>query len=258
MTRARYIFIVNHILRAVGVRGIATSTHAARDREIRMPALRLLPVALVVAAAAAAAAPPGLRAQASPVRETFGDPMEIPAIRDFLVEGGFGERAPGAPEAVDEFGRLAGVWYATQEVLRRDGSRVRGEPALWAWKYALGGYAVHDLWYQARDRLPDYLGDLGRDYLLSSRRVYDVRDERWKVAWMANGAGETPGKDFGTMEARAEEGRIVMTSEPGEHGVQRVVFSEIAGDSFRWASEYSQDDGETWTTVMRVTARRIR
>lgn len=199
-----------------------------------------------------------LPARTPPVREIFGDPMEISAVREFLGDGGFGERSPRAPEALSAFGRLAGIWIATQEVRKRDGGWVEGEPSLWIWKYALGGFAVRDLWYQARDRLPDYLGELDRDYLLTSMRVYDVGEERWKIAWMANGAGEAPGKDFGTMEATESGGRIVMTSPPGEYGLQRVVFSGITLDSFRWVSHYSQDEGETWTPVMRVHARRYR
>lgn len=226
-----------------------------RDRR-PLPAAILLGTVFAGVAGGIPAA--SLAAQGPPVEELFGDPMEIPAIRGFLVDGGFGEPSPEAPAALDAFGRLAGIWLATQEVLKRDGTWVEGEPSLWIWTYALGGYAVRDLWYQARDRLPDYLGDLGRDYLLTSTRIYDPRDERWKIAWTANGAGETPGKDFGTMEATESEGRIVLTSPPGEYGLQRVTFSEITPDSFRWASAYSQDDGGTWTTVMRVRARRYR
>ncbi len=202
--------------------------------------------------------PGPLAAQRPPVIETFGDPFEIPVIKRFLADTGFGAMSPRAPSRIDEFGRLAGIWMAEQEVLQEDGTWVEGEPALWVWKYTLGGFAVQDLWFQSRDRLPDYLGDLDRDYLLSSIRIFDVREERWKVAWMANGAAQAPGKDFGTMEATAQDDRLVMTGPPGDYGLQRVVFSDITSDSFRWSSEYSRDGGATWTTVMRVVARRYR
>ena len=51
---------------------------------------------------------------------------------------------------------------------------------------------------------------------------------------MANGAGAVMGADFGTFTATLDNGEIVMTSPPGGFGLQRVVFYEIADDSFRW------------------------
>jgi hypothetical protein len=138
----------------------------------------------------------------------------------------------------------------------RDGSWVASEPALWAWKYALDGFATQDLWLNTQDRLPDYLSGLGRDYLLTSLRVFEVASGAWRVAWASNGAGHTPGADFGTFEARESEGSMVMTSLTS-HGHQRVTFSQIQRDSFTWTSEYS-NDGESWTAVMRVHARRLK
>ncbi len=47
---------------------------------------------------------------------------------------------------------------------------------------------------------------------------------------------------------------MVMLSD-SPYGKQRVTFSEITETSFRRSSESSQD-GEQWTEVMRVEARR--
>jgi hypothetical protein len=102
------------------------------------------------------------------------------------------------------------------------------------------------------------MANLGRDYLLTSNRVYDVAGKKWQVAWMANGAGKMMGADFGTFSATLADDEIVMESPPGRFGLQRVVFHEIGADSFRWKSEYSMDKGETWRTVMRLHARRIK
>ena len=118
---------------------------------------------------------------------------------------------------------------------------------------------VDGVMHSAEDPVPDtpYMASFGRDYLLTAMRIYDVRSKRWNVAWMANGAGLTPGLDVGTFEASSDDGRLVMTS-PGssEMGEQRVVFSEIDENSFLWESEFSSDGGETWQTVMRVKAKR--
>lgn len=188
----------------------------------------------------------------------LGDPMRIAVVRDFLPRDGAGSRHPDAPAELEQLGRLAGVWIARQEVRRRDGAWVEGGPALWVWRYALGGFAVQDLWYQAADRLPAYLGELGRDYLLSGFRSYDPEAERWHVAWTANGLGRTPGLDFGTMEGRREGERLVLRSPGDGENPQRIVFSEISDDGFLWESEFSQDGGKTWIVVMRVRAERYR
>ena len=126
------------------------------------------------------------------------------------------------------------------------------------WCYALGRFAIRDLWYQSADKLPEYLGDLGRDYLLSAVRIYSPASRRWEIAWIANGLGQTPGQDFGTFHARMEDGRLVMTSAAAEGNPQRIVFSDFSADSFRWTSEFSSDGGETWNEIMRVRATRYR
>lgn len=209
----------------------------------------LLAIATVVAAGIAP-----VQAQPAPT-----DPLEIPTIRAFLGDDGFGKAHPEAPPEIEHFGRLAGAWEVEQEVLTQAGEWRTETPALWVWQYTLDGFAVTDLWYQAADALPQYMSHLGRAYMLSAIRVYDVK-AGWRVAWMANGAGKGPGMDFGTFEAVAEEGRIVMRNSGDDPavGLQRIVFSDVTDDSFRWTSEYSQDNGATWTAVMKVHATRIR
>lgn len=190
-------------------------------------------------------------------QDPLAEPMEISAIQDFLASG-FGTLHADAPSQTDHFGQLVGVWRTETEMQTRDGAWVPQGEGLWAWKYDLGGFAVRDLWFSSEEALPPYISALGRDYLLSSIRIFDRATSGWKVAWFANGGGVLPGQDFGTFEAREEDGRVVMTAPPQPgFGVQRVVFDEISEDSFRWSSEVSQDSGTTWVTVMRVHARRI-
>lgn len=186
------------------------------------------------------------------------DPMAIPAIRSFVGQG-FGTRSDNAPAETYEFGRLVGVWHVDAEIRRADGSWMESAPGIWAWKYALDGFAVSDLWFQSADNLPVYMANLGRDYLLMSNRIFDVGSMKWQVAWMANGSGQAMGADFGTFTAVFENDEIVMTSPPGDgsFGLQRVVFHDIEEDSFQWKSEYATDDGKPWNTVMRLRATRI-
>ena len=188
----------------------------------------------------------------------YAAPLDIPAIRAFVGAEGLGRLHENAPAETQEFGRLVGVWNVTDvEMQGPNGQWVPSAPAVWVWKYTIDGFAVQDLFYQAADRLPTYMGTLGRDYMLTAMRIFDARAGQWKVAWMANGAGKVPGQDFGTFVARMEGEELIMTS-PGGDGapLQRVVFSDFTGDSFRWRSEYSADGGTNWTTVMRLRAER--
>jgi len=181
------------------------------------------------------------------------------AMGQIIGAAGFGERDPQAPEEVDQFGRLVGVWLVDQEIRMRDLSWLKEPAGIWVWKYAVGGYGVQDVWYQSKDRLPRYMGNLGHDYLLTAIRVYDPTSDSWRVAWASNAANGGPGAVFGTFTARFEDGEIVMRG-PGATAnlEQRIVFHAFTHDSFKWRSEFSQDGGATWMANMRLTARRIR
>jgi len=184
------------------------------------------------------------------------DPMRFPAIKQFLAAG-FGEPHEKAPAETEQFGRLVGLWTVEAEMASPNGDWVRSAPGIWAWKYTIDGFAVSDLFFQSKENLPPYMANLGRDYHLTANRVFVVNEKRWEVAWMANGAGKVMGADHGTFSAELDDkGEIVMTSPPGGYGLQRVVFYEIADDSFRWRSDYSMDQGKSWRTVMRMHARR--
>lgn len=177
-----------------------------------------------------------------------------PEIASFLGADGFGTLHEDAPPETRAFGRLVGLWDATPEMRAQDGSWVEQAPALWAWQYALDGFATQDLWYHSAEHLPSYLGELGRPYLLTGLRIFEARSAKWRVAWAANGGGATPGMDFGTFEGKIE-GDDVVLQEESAWGHQRVTFSQVTRDSFLWTSEMSRD-GETWSPMMRVHARR--
>ena len=89
-------------------------------------------------------------------------------------------------------------------------------------------------------------------------RIYDAAAGMWRVAWVSNSGGGGSGAVFGSFEARFESGEIVMRgSGAAGIGEQRIAFSDMTDQSFRWRSEYSQDGGASWTTFMRLTAHRI-
>lgn len=193
------------------------------------------------------------------VREDHLSSDSDAAVAMLVGTGGFGARDENAPDEIQQFGRLVGVWRVEQEIRMRDGSW-RKEPAgVWVWKYAVGGFGVQDLWYQNAERLPSYIGNLGHDYLLTALRVYDPASKSWKVAWISNSGGGEGGAVFGEFEAKEESGEIVMRGPANEKvGPQRIVFHNFTDNGFNWKSEYSRDGGKTWLEVMRLTAHRIR
>ena len=188
--------------------------------------------------------------------DVYPDPEAIPQVRSFLGESGFGSLHPAAPSEGEQFGRLVGIWEASQKIRTQDGRWVDGAPALWTWKYALDGFATQDLWLHTEDHLPSYLASLERAYLLTGLRIFEASSGRWRIAWAANGGGKSPGADFGTLDGESVEGDLVLSGE-SPYGKQRIVFSEITPSSFKWSSSFSQD-GEEWTEIMRVEARRRR
>ena len=200
--------------------------------------------------------------------DPYPDPLAIPGVARFLAADEPGRDAPPrtAPPEVDQFGRLVGIWDARQEIRRQDGTWMPGAPALWIWKYALGGFATQDLWLQTEEHLPPYLSGLGRDYQLTGLRVFDAGTGGWHVAWAANGGAETPGPDFGVLTAASKpvpagervEGaapdRMILSGE-SEYGRQRITFYDITPRSFSWLSEFASEAGE-WQAIMRVQATR--
>lgn len=177
-----------------------------------------------------------------------------PEIIAFLGADGFGAAHPDAPPEGRAFARLVGLWRAEVEIRGQDGSWARDGAALWAWQYALDGFATQDLWFQSIEDLSSYLRPLGRPYMLTGLRIFEPGSGRWRIAWAANGAGKI-GVDFGTLDGEMRGEDVVLTSET-QFGHQRITFSEITDDSFLWTSEMSRD-GESWTAVMRVRARRL-
>ena len=192
--------------------------------------------------------------------KSIDDILKITGINEFIQnKGGFGTQAVESPKQLNQFGQLVGVWKTQQEMKNKKGEWVRGTEGYWIWKYALGGFMVQDLWYQSKDNLPSYLSKLNREYLLTAHRIFDASNNKWNIAWMANSANEAPGQDFGVFEAIYKNKEIIMSSPNNspQYGQQRVVFSNIKNHTFKWRSEYSQDNGVTWVTVMRVNAKRI-
>lgn len=170
----------------------------------------------------------------------------------------FGQVHADAPPETEQFGQLVGVWETVTHAYANE-RWYSGWPAIWAFKYEIGGFGVQDLWYQSEENLSPPIAEMGRASQLLNTRVYDPTSEQWRVTFISNTAGLIGRPTHGSFDAVHEDGRIVMTPPPVEGEPQRrVVFYDITNDTFRWASEFSSDGGETWATAVRVEGTRIR
>lgn len=163
-----------------------------------------------------------------------------------------------APEEVKQFGQLSGVWYCTQYKLNAETNEYEEDSrAYWAWKYILDGYAVQDFWYQTEKESP-YYKFFQRDLMLTQLRVWDVKEEIWKIAFINNNAGIGPGRSFGLFKAYAQGDEVVMEFDPQEpDNFRRITFFDMTDDSFEWKAERSTDSGETWSETWKISARKI-
>lgn len=152
-----------------------------------------------------------------------------------------GQRHPDAPVELEQFGRLGGKWICAMSSLQPDGTwKARDGKASWSFRYALGGYAVSDVWEPEAD--PEYPGSVGMNL-----RVYDPDSGSWRIAWTT-----VDDAKFDLFEARYENGDIIMWGQRPDHRV-RITFFQVMDRQFDWKYEFSAlDDGLLWTEVVRM------
>lgn len=101
------------------------------------------------------------------------------------------------------------------------------------------------------------VGDDGATFFLTTTiRAYNALLDRWELIGMDRGNGL---QDFGTAQRDGDEMRIeqrygMLGPNPT---VRRITYSQIAPNSFSWASDLSTDTGKTWAVNdLRIEARR--
>lgn len=80
--------------------------------------------------------------------------------------------------------------------------------------------------------------------------VYDPNAGRWKQTWVDNTGGYLLFE--GGMAGDEMELRTATVERDGERIVQRMVFSEISGDSLTWRWQGSRDGGESWNDLWTI------
>jgi len=139
-----------------------------------------------------------------------------------------------------EFGQYIGDWKIEDSTLAKDGSGwTDGEGARWIFTCLGNGTAIQDFWLPAN-------GAVG-----TNLRTYKPETGAWEIAWTVD---KLPG--FSHIRAeRDEDGNIVMHYvDPVPTPLRRITFFPADKSGWKWKLEFSNDDGETWFEVYRISA----
>lgn len=88
-----------------------------------------------------------------------------------------------------------------------------------------------------------------------SLSTFDRNTRRWGQTWVDS---EGSYLDFHGANV---DGRMVFTREAERDGrkfQQRMVWQDIAADSFKWLWQRSEDEGRTWQTLWEIDYRRVK
>jgi hypothetical protein len=172
----------------------------------------------------------------------------LPYADVFLAEG----PDPAFADDLELFGQFVGSWdlvvtnhppYGSSETI----------PAEWHFAWALGGRAIQDVWI-APSRAERVSGQFaGRDGEWGATiRFYDEAIDAWRATWIGPRRGVVM-----PFLARRVGDEIVLEGS-FEDGVQtRWIFSAITPSSFSWRAVESKDDGQSWTLLQEMEARRL-
>ena len=174
------------------------------------------------------------------------------------MTGGFGMPNSSAPRELVTFDFLVGAWECESSIRAPDGS-MRARPATWVGRYILDGYVIADEFRQ--------LGPAGEVAMLGQTvRAFNSDAQEWVMKWLD--ALDATWLDLGPAElggVTVRDGTITYRHRRprGRSGrlfplqsLFRVTFFDIAEAAFRWRSEVSTDNGETWAEVQTIAARR--
>ena len=171
----------------------------------------------------------------------------LPYTDVFLSEG----PDPAFADELQLFGQFVGSWDIVLTNYRPDGTS-ETMPAEWHFAWALGGRAIQDVWI-APSRAERVSGEFaGRDGEWGTTlRFHDEAIDAWRSTWIG------PRRSVVMPFLGRQVGDEIVLEGSFEEGVQtRWIFSEITPDSFSWRNVESKDNGESWTLLQEMEARR--
>ncbi|MCL2261723.1 MAG: hypothetical protein FWC08_00710 [Defluviitaleaceae bacterium] len=150
-------------------------------------------------------------------------------------------------EKLNLFGQFIGEWEF-DGVFAKDTPDEWRVPGEWLFSWILDGTAIQDVFIcpsraeQARNPNPD--GEYG-----TTVRFYNPQTDSWNCAYGL----------FGTMtvlEAKQVGEQIIVTNKSDTASLTQWVFSDITPNSFHWQNRTSTDNGNTWSVIFELFARR--
>lgn len=138
-----------------------------------------------------------------------------------------------------QFGRYIGNWSIEDSSLSpQTGQWEAGKGAQWNF-VCLGGMSIQDFWLPADGRVGTNL------------RTWNEEKGTWDIAWAVTGA---PG--FTHITAQQDDaGNIVMRYvSPKPDPDRRITFFPPDESGWKWKLEITQDGGENWLEVYRISA----
>jgi hypothetical protein len=167
--------------------------------------------------------------------------MDAP-IEVFLAE------APDAAlaEKLQLFGQFVGSWELDVRWLIDEREPVRAE---WHFAWALGGWAVQDVWI-APSRAERARGARAGEWG-TTIRFYDAEIDAWRSTWLG-----PRNRVVMPFIGRPVGDEIVLEGSFEEGVLTRWVFHDIEPDSFRWKNVDSRDGGGNWIVNQEMDGRR--
>ncbi|MEM1080891.1 MAG: hypothetical protein AAGH65_04850 [Pseudomonadota bacterium] len=157
-----------------------------------------------------------------------------------------GQPHPEAPSQLDQFAFLIGFWKIDLFQMQGEAwSPPRPNPAYWTGRYALGGMAIYDEWFDV-DPTIDPNTPRG-----ANLRAYDRASNQWQMTWLHTGAN-TP-TDL-TAALRGEH--MVMWQNHPETPPWEAEFVIHSND--HWTrTHYNLTEDGTRSAQFKLEARRI-
>ena len=146
-----------------------------------------------------------------------------------------------------------GDWTIEQEILQRDGTRLK-LPAETSVSKVLGGCAILERWEGQVQFFWEGMSAPERMRGLSVRS-WDPAAGEWSIHWM-----DTRSPVFGEPFRGGFQGGVgrFYRTEATANGkrTRRIEFSETSPGLVRWSLSVSSDDGQTWTEVWTMSMAR--
>jgi len=151
----------------------------------------------------------------------------------------YGQLHPSAPGETYQWGKMVGEWDCTTYTLEPDSTWTKGK-AEWAFRYAVDGFGIEDVWYVAgkpEAQIPDFTG--------VNYRMYDPQKEAWVCYWAEDNSQAL----YGPWPASYHDGALTMTVLKNR---RKIIFHDITDSTFLWRNEVSSDSGKTWRVNFRI------